>query len=205
MADKTHWENIFSTKTDDQVSWFQPHLHTSLRLIDQTGIGTASQVIDVGGGTSTLVDDLLARGFQPTVLDLAAAALNKSRQRLGTLADQVTWIEGDVTTVPLPPLSFDLWHDRAVFHFLTHAEDRRNYVAQVIDALKPNGHLIVATFALDGPERCSNLDVVRYSASSLQSEFGDSFVLRESLREEHQTPFGTQQAFVYCHFQKHPF
>ena len=202
MEVKAHWERIFTLKDSSQLSWYQPHLQTSLRLIDQAGIGSGAQVIDVGSGTSTLVDDLLTRGFLPTVLDISSTALKKTQERLGTLADTVHWIEADVTQVMLPPNAYDIWHDRAVFHFLTDAEDRRRYVERVRHALKPEGHIILATFSLDGPTQCSGLDVIRYDAGSLRNEFGTAFELVESVREAHQTPFGTQQAFIYCYCRK---
>ena len=202
MEAKAHWENIFTSKDSSQVSWYQPHLQTSLRLIEKTGVSRGAQIIDVGGGTSSLVDDLLARGFQPTVLDISSTALKKAQERLGLLADQVNWIEADITQVALRQNAYDLWHDRAVFHFLTAAEDRRKYIEQVRRALKPDGHLIVATFSLDGPTRCSNLDVIRYDSDTLYSTFGAGFEFIESLHENHQTPFGTQQAFTYCYCRK---
>jgi ubiquinone/menaquinone biosynthesis C-methylase UbiE len=136
------------------------------------------------------------------VLDISSTALKKTQERLGTLADKVHWIEADVTQVMLPPNAYDIWHDRAVFHFLTDAEDRRRYVERVRHALKPEGHIILATFSLDGPTQCSGLDVIRYDAGSLRNEFGTAFELVESVREAHQTPFGTQQAFIYCYCRK---
>lgn len=200
---KSHWENIYSVKAPTEVSWYQPHPATSLELINRTGIAKAAQIIDVGGGASTLVDDLLSQGFgHITVLDIASAALEKSQARLGTRATSVTWVEADITQASLPPSHYDLWHDRAVFHFLTDAKDRRSYIKALERSLKPSGHLIVATFAPDGPKKCSRLDIVRYSPDELRGEFGDDFRLIESTDEAHQTPFGTEQRFIYCHFQK---
>lgn len=200
MERKTHWENIYAAKAPTEVSWYQPHAAKSLDIITRTGVSTRAYLIDVGGGASTLVDDLLDAHFKHiTVLDISSAALDNAKERLGTQADQVTWIEADITRVSLPPQQFDVWHDRAVFHFLTAADDRRTYVNLVKHALKPHGHIIVATFAPDGPMRCSGLDVMRYSPDELHDEFGDSFQLIESHTETHATPFGTQQKFIYCY------
>jgi len=186
-----------------EVSWYQTHATKSLELIRQTGVDSSARIIDVGGGASTLVDDLLADGFRDlTVLDISGAALDTARQRLGALkADDVTWREDDVTQTNLPSHSFDLWHDRAVFHFLAAPEERRRYVAIATCALKPGGHLIIAAFASDGPLRCSGLDVVRYSVEELRAEF-TAFRLVESCGEEHSTPFGTKQKFIYCRCTK---
>ncbi len=163
MERKAHWEGIYTTKTPTGVSWYQPYASKSLELIKHTGVGTSAHIIDVGGGASTLVDDLLAEGFRHlTVLDVSSAALDAARQRIGARAAQeVAWIEADITQAVLPRLHFDVWHDRAVFHFLTDADERRRYVSAASLALKPGGHLIVATFAADGPVRCSGLNVVR--------------------------------------------
>ncbi len=200
MEIKNHWENIYQTKTSTQVSWYQEHARLSLRLIADTGIDRADPIIDVGGGTSTLVDDLLADGYrQLTVLDISAGALQTAQQRLGARATAVTWIEADITQAQLPGQFYAVWHDRAVFHFLTQPHDRQRYIQVVRHAVKPGGHVIVATFALDGPPRCSGLDVTRYSPDSLHHEFGEDFQLLTSTRETHVTPFGTEQKFIYCY------
>lgn len=203
MERQTHWEGIHKIKAPTQVSWYQEHAVQSLHMIQQTGIDAAGQIIDIGGGTSTLVDDLLENGCEHiTVLDISATALQASRQRLGTRAAQVTWIEADITQVSLPFQSYDVWHDRATFHFLTQPEDRRRYVLAVQHAVKPGGHVIVATFALDGPAQCSGLDVVQYNPESLHNEFGSEFDLIDSTREAHVTPFGKEQRFIYCYCRK---
>ena len=174
-------------------------------LIRGTGVSRSGAIIDVGGGASMLVDDLIADGYQHvTVLDLSAAALEVAKQRLGRRAGFVTWMEGDVTTVELPTHHFDIWHDRAVFHFLTEEQDRRAYVANVLQAVRPSGHVIVATFAEDGPTQCSGLPVMRYSAKQLHAEFGTSFALLKQEREDHQTPSGTVQRFIYCYCRVAP-
>ena len=194
MDTKTHWGQLYETKAPNQVSWYQAHPDTSLHFIHHTGVDKLSHILDVGGGASTLVDHLLAEGFQHiTVLDISRAALDEAQERLGPQAENVSWIEADITQAALPPASFDLWHDRAVFHFLTDAESRRRYTDGLRYALKPDGHLIMATFALDGPTRCSNLDAVRYSPEALLCELGPDFELVHSARETHVTPSGGEQ------------
>lgn len=196
---KEHWESVYQKKADQEVSWFRHHLDSSLQIILNTGIEKDSAVIDVGGGSSTLVDDLLDHGFVDlTVLDISGAALTRSKDRLGRKAKSIEWLEADITSVDLAENRYDVWHDRAVFHFLTDENDRRDYVERVVRSLKPGGHAIVASFGLGGPERCSGLDVVRYSPESMHSEFGDHFKLISSIGEVHETPFGTTQEFVYC-------
>lgn len=199
MQSKEHWEKVYSTRATDAVSWFQPHADLSLGLIMAAGVGRDASIIDVGGGASTLVDDLLENGFtKVSVLDLSAAALETARKRLGSRASRVRWIEADITRADLPAGEYDVWHDRAVFHFLTSPEDRAAYVKAVFRSVKPGGHVIVATFAEDGPLQCSGLPVMRYRADELHAEFGDSFRLLDHRKEAHHTPSGTVQQFVYC-------
>lgn len=203
MNEQEHWEKVYKTKSADAVSWFQEHATRSLEIIRSIGATPESSIIDVGGGASTLVDDLLADGFKHvSVLDLSSRALDVARERLGPKGDGVQWIAGDIRDVALPEQSFDIWHDRAVFHFLTAPADRAAYVRQVMLAVKPGGHVIVATFAPDGPEQCSGLPVARYDPAQLHGEFGPSFELLEHASEEHKTPWGTMQHFVYCHCLK---
>jgi SAM-dependent methyltransferase len=203
MHSKEHWEKVYSTKATDAVSWFQPHADLSLGLIVAAGVGRGASIIDVGGGASTLVDDLLANGFtNVSVLDLSAAALAAARKRLGSRASGVRWIEADITRADLPAGEYDVWHDRAVFHFLTSPEDRAAYVQAVFRSVKPGGHVIVATFAEDGPLQCSGLPVRRYRADELHAEFGESFQLLDHRREAHHTPSGTVQQFVYCYCRR---
>lgn len=200
MNPRAHWDTIYRTKSADEVSWYQEHAVRSLDFIRGTGVPLTARIIDVGGGVSTLVDDLLAAGYADiTVADISPVALDATRARLGALADRVTWLEADITRARLPAKHFDVWHDRAVFHFLTDAADRARYVGQVRHAVKSGGHVIVATFATDGPERCSGLPIVRYGPESLHAEFGDDFRLAESARETHVTPAGAEQRFVYCY------
>ena len=203
MPSKSHWEDVYETKDATQVSWFQQHPELSVQFIKETRVDKTGQIIDVGGGASTLVDDLLANGYENvTVLDISMAALQTAQQRLGSLASRVTWLEADITQVNLPYRFYDVWHDRAVFHFLTDPEDRARYVKAVQHSVKTGGHVIVATFGLEGPLRCSGLEVVRYSPDSLHDEFGNDFELVDSTNELHQTPFGTEQRFIYCYCRK---
>lgn len=199
MTIQTHWDTVYQTKAPDGVSWYRPHLERSLELIQAVVPDFSASIIDVGGGESTLVDDLLAKGYQDiTVLDISQTAIEVAKKRIGELAHHVTWLVADITRAPLPKRHYDLWHDRAVFHFLTAVEDRAAYVRQVAQAMKPGGYVIVATFGPEGPHKCSGLDVVRYDADSLHGEFGASFKLIDSATELHQTPFGTTQQFLYC-------
>lgn len=201
MGTREHWEHVYGSKAPQELSWFCPHLDTSIGLIERAASDRAAAIIDVGGGASTLVDDLLDRGYRNvTVLDISQPALEVAKKRLGEAAQQVQWICADVTRVPLPTQRYNLWHDRAVFHFLTQPEQRRDYVRAVTAAVKAGGHVIVSTFGPEGPTRCSGLDVVRYDAESLRGEFGKRFRLVESSTELHRTPFGTTQQFLYCHF-----
>lgn len=202
MNTREHWDKIYGAKAPDKVSWHSPHLGTSLELIERVSPKKSSAIIDVGGGASTLADDLLARGYAHiTVLDISEAAIATARKRLGTDADRVHWHVGDITRTALDSARFDLWHDRAVFHFLTDPMDRGQYVIQVLDAVKPGGHVIISTFGVDGPTKCSGLDVVRYDAASLQREFGPRCHLLDSYTQQHRTPFGTAQQFLYCLFR----
>ena len=203
MDNKQHWEQVYTTKASDSVSWFQEHADQSLRLIHNTRLGKDAAIIDVGGGTSRLVDDLVAEGYTDlTVFDLSSTALAVARQRLGKHANIVHWIEGDITRTKFPMNRFDIWHDRAVFHFLTDPADRHAYVERVLSSVRPGGHVIVATFAEDGPEKCSGLPVMRYQPETLHAVFGDTFQLVEHKKEAHHTPFGTVQQFVYCYCRK---
>lgn len=199
MTDKAHWDQVYDAKATDAVSWYAPHLAQSLALIDGADLPADAAIIDVGGGASTLPADLLKRGFADiSVLDISTAALAKAKAEMGAPAADLKWLVGDITTVELPPASYDLWHDRAVFHFLVDPADRAAYIAQVQRALKPGGRIIVATFGVDGPEKCSGLPVVRYDDAGLIAQFGAVFERIECLQETHTTPWGSAQAFVYC-------
>jgi trans-aconitate methyltransferase len=182
---RDHWENVYTAKGENEVSWFQEIATSSLELMAIIGATPSTAVIDIGGGASRLVDSLIEMGFRDvTVLDLSKAALAAARARLGTRADKVEWIAFDITTWE-PRRLYDVWHDRAAFHFLTEERDRRTYVARLTRALKPEGSAIIATFAPDGPERCSGLPVMRYDAESLGRELGGAFELVETRRREH--------------------
>jgi ubiquinone/menaquinone biosynthesis C-methylase UbiE len=199
---KVHWEQIYSTKSSTDVSWYQRYPSLSLKLIEATGIGKEQGIIDVGGGTSVLVDCLLNKGFiELAVLDISPSALEIAKTRLGTRAEKVEWIEADATEFQ-PPHHFDLWHDRAVFHFLVNEEDRRKYVSVVKRTLVPGGHIIIATFAIDGPNRCSGLDTVQYDMESMSAQLGDEFELLEKLDEEHLTPGNKEQKFTYFMYRR---
>jgi 2-polyprenyl-3-methyl-5-hydroxy-6-metoxy-1,4-benzoquinol methylase len=204
MSSSEHWENVYRSKQVDSVSWFQPHAEISLEIIRSTGLNPAdARVIDVGAGASVLVDDLLDANYQHvTVLDIAESALTVSRARLGERAARVDWRVGDVTKVDLPQAGYDIWHDRAVFHFLTREEDRKRYVEQVWRAVRPGGFVIVATFGPNGPLQCSNLDVCRYAPEALHGEFGAGYELISHQAETHATPAGKSQEFVYCYCRR---
>jgi len=192
-----HWDTVYQTRTPTEVSWHQDNPARSRDLIRRSGISRSAPIVDVGGGASRLVDYLLADGFtNVTVVDVSAAALQYARQRLGPAAERVTWVETDIMTFS-PGRRFKLWHDRAVFHFLTEAAERQRYLTALRAGLAPRGHVVMATFGPGGPERCSGLPVRRYSAATLAAEFG-GFVLVEEEQELHVTPAGTGQQFQYC-------
>jgi len=200
MDTQAHWEGIYGTKAPTEMSWFRPHLETSLALIERVAKDRSASIIDVGGGESTLVDDLIARGYRNvTVLDLSETAIEHTKKRLASASQQVTWLVADITQASLPAHSYDVWHDRAVFHFLTDSAQRLAYVRQVAAAVKPGGHVIVGAFGPEGPSKCSGLDVMRYDAGGLHAEFGPRFRLMESAEELHRTPSGTTQQFLYCY------
>jgi len=204
MERAAHWNRVYTTKTDQDVSWFEPLPAISLEMLDAAGMTPDSCVLDVGGGDSRLVDALAARGLEClAVLDVSGAALDRARARLGASAQTPTWIEADVTDDwSLKPM--DIWHDRAVFHFLTAPDDRTRYKQHLLQTLKPGGSAIVATFALDGPEKCSGLPVQRYSAEQLADELGPAFELRETRPHVHTTPWGSTQSFQYSRLQRRP-
>lgn len=203
MVDRRqHWETVYRDKAAGDVSWFQPHAASSLRLIEGCADRDA-HIIDVGGGASVLVDGLLDAGYRNlTVLDLAEPALAASRARLGARAQSVQWIAGDITRTELPAARYDVWHDRAVFHFLTDPVDRAHYVEQVLKSVKPGGHVIIAAFGPGGPLQCSGLDVMRYAPEALHAEFGAPFRLLRHETEIHHTPSGQEQEFVYCYCRR---
>lgn len=202
MDRERHWQGIYGSTPPTAVGWYAPHLDRSLAMIRAVAALDA-EIIDVGGGASTLVDDLLALGYRRiSVLDVSATALDVAQQRLGSAARTVAWLTADITRADLPPDRYDVWHDRAVFHFLTEASDRQAYADVARRSLKRGGYLIMATFAPEGPRRCSGLDVVRYDARRLVSELGPGFAVKQDVQESHVTPGGAEQKFLYCLLQK---
>jgi SAM-dependent methyltransferase len=198
---RDHWEEIYRRTAADAVSWYRPHLEISLDLIRRAASGRDAAILDVGGGESTLVDDLVASGYRNlAVLDVSPTALEVTKKRLGAAAGQVR----DATAVTLPQHSVDVWHDRAVFHFLTEAEDRTAYVRNLLHCVRPGGHVIIGVFGPEAPVRCSGLPVVRYDCEALHRELGSSFVELEARKELHFTPRGIAQQFVYCLFRLEP-
>ena len=201
-AQGAHWDRVYATHPETAVSWYQPEPSRSLEMIAAAGVAVDDPIIDIGGGTSTLVDHLAAAGYRDlTVLDLSAEALAVSRKRLNETAFRIAWICADITTWH-PTRHYAVWHDRATFHFLTEAEDRRAYVATLHAALRPAGTAVIATFAIDGPERCSGLPVRRYSPAALAGVLGDEFALVRTATEDHRTPAGQTQRFLYCRFRR---
>jgi len=199
MSRRDHWEAVYASKAPNTVSWYRAHLDRSIAWIDHLHLPSDARIVDIGGGASTLVDDLVARGFTAvTVLDLAASALEHARARLGDSAARITWIVGDATEPHLERASVDLWHDRAVLHFLTEPAARASYVAQLHRCLRPGGHVILGTFDVDGPERCSGLPVTRYAPAKLAALLGPEFELVQAAQEVHHTPAGGAQAFAYA-------
>ena len=202
MNRKEHWEKVYSDKSPLQVSWYQSEPSISLELIEATGCHKDAAIIDVGGGTSVLADFLLEAGYKHlSVLDLSGNALAHAKERLGIQGVSIDWLELDVTEF-LPPHLYDIWHDRAVFHFLTDAKDRRKYVETLKRALPKGGHVILAAFAIGGPEKCSGLDIVQYDAKKITRELGDAFSLLSERHEIHITPNGGEQKYIYFHFVK---
>ena len=199
---KDHWERIYQKHSPTEVGWYQSYPERSLKLIYNTGADTDSSIIDVGGGTSTLAKHLLDKGYEKlAVLDISGNSIERAKSQLDEKSREINWIEADVTKFSFTE-QYDIWHDRAVFHFLTKAEDRKGYITSLNQALKLNGHLIIATFSLDAPPKCSGLSVVRYSSETLQSELGDNFILEEAVVEDHVTPSWVKQNFIFCRFIK---
>jgi len=203
--DRRHWSDVYGARAVDEVSWYQAEADLSARLIQEIAPDRSVSLIDVGGGASVLVAQLEAAGYNGlTVLDLSSTAIAAAQNALGNRAGKVRWIQADVLEAPLRAAGYGVWHDRAVFHFLTEPAARAQYVAQVHHAVAPGGYVLVATFAQDGPTRCSGLDVMRYSPEQLHAEFGMGFLFVKAEREEHWTPRGTMQAFTYCLCQRVP-
>lgn len=199
---KDHWERVYQKQSPTEVGWYQAYPESSLKLINNTCAETHCKIIDVGGGTSILSKHLLDQGYRNlTVLDISGNSIEKARSQLGAESDTITWIEADVTKYNFND-QYDVWHDRAVFHFLTKVEERKGYLNSLNHALKLNGQLIMAAFSLDAPPKCSGLPVVRYSPETLQNELGENFNLEETFADKHVTPSGVAQNFIYCRFIK---
>jgi SAM-dependent methyltransferase len=204
MDRQTHWQNVYTTKGEKEVSWFQERPEISLEFIAATRAGPNSAIVDIGGGASRLVDALLDEGYRKlTVLDLSEAALTASRERLGPRAKMVTWVAADVTTWR-PSERYDVWHDRAAFHFLTDEKDRQAYVSRIEEALRQGGEAIIGTFALNGPQRCSGLPVARYDGRGFATVLGPKFRLLASREDEHRTPWAAPQVFQFSRFSFSP-
>lgn len=205
MGNATHWNRVYQSKSPDAVSWYRPHLETSLALVDRAALPPDAHIADIGGGASTFVDDLLARGFQRlSVLDLSKNALAHTQERLAERAASVRWIEGNATQIHFDEHSVDLWHDRAVFHFLTHDEDRARYLAALTHSVKAGGYVILATFGPNGPDKCSGLPIQKYSAEALLNQLGPAFEGVDVAEEMHATPWESLQEFTYVLAKRRP-
>ncbi|MGI9223918.1 MAG: class I SAM-dependent methyltransferase [Woeseiaceae bacterium] len=203
MDRKEHWEYVYESKPADRVGWYKPHLQTSIEWIRDLGLEKNAPIIDIGGGASTLVDDLLGDSYRAiSVLDISEVALAQIRQRIGEKAGEVTWLAGDVTTIELPPRTYELWHDRAMFHFLTSADQQKRYRDNLLAALKPAGHVIIGTFSPEAPPKCSGLPVQRYDEERLVATLGNELELIRHHKEMHITPGGVEQLYLYCQFRK---
>jgi len=201
---KTHWENVYDNISALEVSWYQKQPDLSMQLIHNTQLSRDVSIIDVGGGTSTLVDCLYNEGYKNIgVLDISSQALACTKTRLGDKSSEIEWFEGDITLFK-PPHQFSIWHDRAVFHFLTNQSDRRKYINILKNALEAHGHLIIAAFAIGGPSQCNGLDIVQYNAEKLIAELGAGFKLVQEMKEIHITPANKEQKFGYYHFIRQP-
>lgn len=199
---KQHWENVFSTKAENEVSWFQTHPKTSMEFVELFELPLNAKIIDIGGGDSHFVDALLEKGYQNIyVLDISANAIERAKQRLGNKANNVHWIVSDVTEFE-PPIQFDFWHDRAAFHFLTTEEKIYKYTSLAEDAIKRDGYLILGTFSENGPNKCSGLEIKQYSEASMSARFEVAFDSIKCITEDHKTPFETTQNFLFCSFKK---
>ena len=203
MSRVTHWDGVYATKQPERVSWFQPHLNVSLELLERAGLSRSTRIIDIGAGASTLIDDLVDRDVQAVIaLDISAAALEVTRNRLRERGDRVRWIVSDVTQLNLPASSIDIWHDRATLHFLIDAKDAHEYVRVASRVVAPGGHVVIGGFASDGPDQCSLLPVTRRDPEEVAALFASDFGLVEARRETHGTPGGSLQNFAYALLRK---
>lgn len=203
MDRKDHWEQVYSTRMAEKLGWYKPRLETSLAWIEELGLDRDAPIIDIGGGASTLVDDLVDEGFESiAVLDIAESALTASKKRLGRQSELVMWLNGDVTTYPLPQNRFELWHDRAALHFLIEPADQQAYRDNLLNTLRPGGHLIIGVFSPAAPPKCSGLPVQRYDHEQLSNLLGDAFEIVRHHEEMHTTPAGVEQTYLYCQFRR---
>ncbi|MCV9926759.1 class I SAM-dependent methyltransferase [Flavobacterium sp. LS1R49] len=202
MNNKKHWENVFATKTPNEVSWTQEYPKTAIDYIESLKLSKTANIIDVGGGDSNLADALLDKGFLNIwVLDISAAALERAKVRLGEKASLIHWIVSDITEFT-PDIKFDFWYDRAVFHFLTDDENINKYVSIIENAINPNAHFLLGTFSENGPLKCSGLEIKQYSEKNMKDTFQESFETIKCFTEDHITPFNTTQNFQFCGFRK---
>jgi len=202
MDNKQHWENVFTTKASNEVSWFQEYPKTSIEFLELFKLPLTANIIDIGGGDSNLVDTLLGKGYKNIwVLDISEAALERAKNRLGEKASLVHWIVTDVTEFE-PPVQYDFWHDRAAFHFLTSNDAINKYVAIAEEAISDKGYLVLGTFSENGPEKCSGLQIQQYNEASMSARFEIAFYKIKCITEDHTTPFNTVQDFLFCSFQK---
>ena len=203
MSQKDYWEQVYSTRLAEKLGWYRPHLDTSMSWIRELDLDEDAPIIDVGGGASTLIDDLLDEGYESlAVLDISDSALANSRKRLGRQADLVMWLSGDITTYALPPNRFELWHDRALLHFLTEAAQQEAYRSNLLNAVKPAGHVIIGVFSHEAPPKCSGLPVQRYDPEQLSDMLGNQFELVRHDKKMHITPGDVEQMYLYCQFRR---
>ena len=202
ISEQQHWNKVYSTKAEDEVSWFQHYPKTSMEFVELLNFPLDANIIDIGGGDSHFVDALLDRGYKNIyVLDISASAIEKAKQRLGERESKVQWIVSDVTAFE-PPLQFDIWHDRAAFHFLTTENKIYKYVSIAEDAIKKDGYLIIGTFSENGPSKCTGLAIKQYSEASMSARFEGTFDRIKCVTEDHTTPYNTIQNFLFCSFKK---
>lgn len=202
MPNSDHWEKVYKTKNTDEVSWFLPKPTLSLDLIKKLSVNLDDFIIDIGAGASNLVDELITSNFKNvSIMDISQTALEHTKNRLKDKGSKIEFLVGDITKITLPKNKYNIWHDRAVFHFLTQQEQRNDYIAQLKSSLAKNSNIIIATFSKSGPQKCSGLDVIRYDPKSLSEELGSDFELIEYVHESHETPSGNIQDFVYCNFK----
>jgi ubiquinone/menaquinone biosynthesis C-methylase UbiE len=203
MSRKKHWEEVYASKDEERLGWYRPRLETSLAWIEELGLDADAPIIDVGGGVSTMIGDLLDAGHQSiTVVDISEAALSSAAEKLGAKGKKVNWLEGDITSLKMPISHYDLWHDRAAFHFLTEPWQQRLYRDNLLKTLKPGGYLIIGVFAPEAPARCSGLQVQRYEHRALHTVLGEEFELLRHQKELHVTPGSVEQMYLYCLFRR---